>query len=95
MPFAIENQQIISRAVDLSQANLSADSVALLSADHAKYFGLEGPAARIWQLLAKPITFQALVQLLLEEYQVDESRCRDEVGRVLAEMRAEGLIKVS
>lgn len=69
------------------------DSVLLLNAETGRYHGLNPVAARIWDLLAEPITQDALIAKLLTEFDVSPEECRDQVSAFLGDLRERGLLK--
>ena len=74
-------------------ADLSADEKALLSAERGKYYGLNSPAARIWDLLAAPATLHELCDVLRSEFDVEAAECSRDTAELVAEMVAEGLLE--
>jgi hypothetical protein len=50
--------------------------------------------ARVWDLLKQPQSVTELRNALLDEYEVDEVRCGDDLLALLETMRSEGLIEV-
>jgi hypothetical protein len=70
------------------------DEVILMSFEADSYFGLDPVASSIWQLIDKqPSTIDELVQLLLEEYEIDEHSCRNDVQKFIDEMSEKKLIQ--
>jgi hypothetical protein len=81
-------------AVMRSEVPLSAsidDEVVMLDPATSRYFGVADTAARIWQLLAAPLTVPAIVEQLVAEYEVDEPTCTTEVTAFLDALLAAGL----
>ncbi|HRX36016.1 MAG TPA: PqqD family peptide modification chaperone [Aestuariivirga sp.] len=86
-------QTVVVRKPVQHEARLSESSLALLDAEAGKYFGLEDTAARIWQLIAEPISVRQIVDALTRDYQVDEATCRRDVATFLDELADQGLIR--
>jgi hypothetical protein len=84
---------MLSRTENLLSTQLDEETV-LMSIDAGAYYGLEGPARSIWEILETPLTFSALVDRLVEEYHVSPEICAADVERFLAEMEREGLLRV-
>jgi hypothetical protein len=84
---------MLSRTENLLSTQLDEETV-LMSIDAGAYYGLEGPARSIWEILETPLTFSALVDRLVEEYRVSPETCAADVERFLAEMEREGLLRV-
>lgn len=69
------------------------EEVVLMSIEAGFYFGLETVGSRIWELLSeKPATFDELVTLLMDEYEVDEETCRADVQSFIEDMYSKKLI---
>jgi hypothetical protein len=83
----------LSRVQNLLSTELDQETV-LMSIDAGAYYGLEGPARSIWEILETPLTFSALVDRLVEEYQVSPETCAADLKRFLSEMEREGLLRV-
>jgi hypothetical protein len=71
------------------------DDLVLLNPATEIFFSLNETAERIWELLASPMTEEALVRALRQEYEVDESHCRDAVSAFLREAQTHGVIQTS
>jgi hypothetical protein len=70
------------------------DEVVLLAFDAGKYFGLRGVAARIWELLESGTTVDAIVEVLMEEFEApDENTTRADVSKTVERLLREGLIQ--
>ncbi|HKX29751.1 MAG TPA: PqqD family protein [Blastocatellia bacterium] len=66
----------------------------LLNMATEQYYGLDDVGTRIWQLLSeygKPV---AVLEQLRQHYRVDEGTLRRDLGAFIAELQAEGLVKV-
>jgi len=83
----------LSRVQNLLSTELDQETV-LMSIDAGAYYGLEGPARSIWEILETPLTFSALVDRLVEKYQVSPETCAADLERFLSEMEREGLLRV-
>ena len=91
MRFGSEDR--LSRVQNLLSTELDQETV-LMSIDAGAYYGLEGPARSIWEILETPLTFSALVDRLVEEYQVSPETCAADLERFLSEMERVGLLRV-
>lgn len=69
------NEQIIDGELD--------DNQVMMHLDKGKFFGLNPVAKRIWQLIENPKTIEEIIALLLEEYDVQETQCLQEVNEFL------------
>jgi hypothetical protein len=83
----------LSRVQNLLSAEFDQETV-LMSIDAGAYYGLEGTARSIWEILETPLTFSDLMDRLAEEYKVSPETCAADVERFLGEMDREGLLRV-
>lgn len=67
----------------------------LLHVDGGACVSLTGPSARLWALLAEPVSAAEAARQLVQEYVVDESDCRQQVLEHFRSLCTEGLISVS
>jgi Coenzyme PQQ synthesis protein D (PqqD) len=67
---------------------------AILNLKNSVYYGMNPVGARVWNLLKQPTSITELRNVLLEEYEVDATRCADDLLALLETMRSEGLIEV-
>jgi hypothetical protein len=67
---------------------------AILNLKNSVYYGMNPVGARVWDLLKQPKSVTELRNVLLEEYEVDEVRCGDDLLALLETMRSEGLIEI-
>ncbi len=58
------------------------------------YYSLDAIGTRVWDLIQKPSSIADIYAALVQEYQVEESQCRDDVYALLDTLAAEGLLEV-
>jgi hypothetical protein len=90
----LQPQSLLSRAPEPLAADLAGETV-LMSLESGSYYGLEGTARRIWELLAAPTTFEALAGALASEYDVAPERAAEDLRPFLDDLRREGLLVVA
>ena len=79
------SQEVLSSKID--------EEVILMSIEADSYFGIDPVGSHIWELLSKqPATTNELVQILMEEYEVDEETCRKDVQTFVDDMSLRKLI---
>jgi len=81
------------RAHEILSTELDQETV-LMSIDAGAYYGMGDTARSIWEKLATPMTFSALVDELVLEYEVPPEACAEDLQGFLAEMGREGLLRV-
>jgi hypothetical protein len=83
----------LSRTQEMLSTELDQETV-LMSIDAGAYYGLKGTAQSIWEHLKTPLTVSALVDCLVEEYQITPEACAADLELFLAELKEEGLLRV-
>ena len=81
-----------------SPAPLSTDlhnETVLMSLESGSYYGLEGTARRIWELLSTPCTLSDLSLQLSKEFKVAPDQCAKEILPFIEQMRGEGLLVIT
>lgn len=86
-------EDMLYRTQEMLSTELDQETV-LMSIDAGAYYGLAGPARSIWEKLKTPITFSALVDLLVKEYEVTPESCAADLQGFLSEMEQKGLLRV-
>ena len=69
-----------------------ADEVVLLNPQNEHYYGLDAVGARAWHLLKDQTDPSQVLSQLLNEYDVEECVLRRDLGRLLQELAAGGLV---
>lgn len=68
------------------------DELLMMDTTQGKYFSLKGVGARIWELLAAPISVDALVTALTDEYEVEADTARQQAETFVTALRQRGLV---
>ena len=76
---------------DVLAAHLEGEAV-LLDLKTKQYYQLNAPAARIWSGLEQALEPQRIVDALVDEFAVDAATAQAEMERVIADLRARGLV---
>jgi hypothetical protein len=66
----------------------------LLNLQNESYFGLDRVATRMWQLLQRDGEMERVIARMLSEYDVDETRLRSDLARLIARLEEAGLVSV-
>jgi hypothetical protein len=70
-------------------------AVVLMSVARGNCYALDNSAARIWKLLASPLSLAGLCGALGREYEVEPENCRRDVLSFLEQLRDENLIDIA
>ena len=58
------------------------------------YFGLDDVGTRIWHLVGEHGSTEKVIAALLAEYEVDETRLRHSVDRLIRQLQEKGLVRL-
>lgn len=64
----------------------------MMSIEKGKYFSLEGPSGRIWELLESPAKLSEIHEKLVDEYDVAPDVCEKQLLALVTEMRDQELV---
>lgn len=70
------------------------DELVLLDLRDGVFYGLEDVGAQIWELLQKPISVAAIREALVAQYDVEPTRCEQDVRTLLGELASKGLVEI-
>jgi hypothetical protein len=65
----------------------------LLDLESEHYFGLDAVGTRIWGLLGEGVSVAAMVDTLLQEYEVERATLEADVAELLSRLAEAGLIR--
>jgi hypothetical protein len=71
------------------------DETVLLDLDSENYFGLDSVGTRIWQLLNEGQDEVAIVNTLVDEYEVEREVLEKDISGLLNRLNEAGLIKIA
>jgi hypothetical protein len=86
-----DKEIIYQRSPDQISANIDDDEVVLHMTDGV-YYSLNRTGRETWQLLEEPKTLDAIVDRLMETFEVDRSFCLESVRALLEDMEAAKLV---
>ncbi len=69
------------------------EEVVMLDMDSGFYFGLNSVASVIWGLLAVEINFEALIDKLMVQFEVERSICETDTRELLDQMLEKNIIR--
>jgi hypothetical protein len=70
------------------------EEIVMMSIENSEYYGLDPVASRIWELLDKPATIDEIVKNLLQEYEIDEKTCLEDVLEFSEELLGKNIIVI-
>jgi hypothetical protein len=86
-------QSVVVAASEQVSCPLGEES-AILNLKNSVYYGMNPVGARVWDMLKQPKSVREMRDILLQEYEVEEDRCHNDLLALLETMRSEGLIVV-
>lgn len=90
----IESTSILQRGKDIPFSQLD-DELLAIDAQAGYCYSLNETAGRVWDLLATPMSLEAICAQLRRVYVVDEQTCRREVTALLQGLCDAGLVQVA
>ena len=70
------------------------DDVVILSLNKGVYYSLNICGSRIWSLIRKPVRVAEIRDAILEEFDIDEETCVNDLLSLLNTMEREGLVVI-
>ena len=89
----ISDSATVVTAPDLLATEFHSEFV-ILNLKDGVYYGLDDVGARVWMLLQSPLTVQTLRETLVSEYDVEPSRCDEDIQSLLGDLVSRGLVDV-
>ena len=83
---------VYHRARPLMEAELG-DELVTLDVDAGHCYGFNAVATSVWRLLEQPCSAATIQRALMEEYDVASDQCGQELGALIADLTARGLIR--
>jgi hypothetical protein len=90
---AVTLKSLVVRATHVVSAPIEEELV-MADVERGKYYGLDEIATAIWNGLEHRILVSDLCLQLMNDYDVDEKICREEVISFLHELQSRGLVDV-
>lgn len=73
-------------------SNVAGDIVAL-HVENGHCYGMEEVTVAVWDILAEPSDMATICSRLQDRYNVEPDRCRNDVERLMGQLRTEGLVE--
>ncbi len=89
----LTTDSIIIRSEQIVQTSVGEEIVAL-DGDKGEYYGADGVAADVMQMLDEKIAISAIIDRLLEKYEVERAKCETEVMEFLSDLLEKDVIKI-
>lgn len=83
--------------VTAARRQISADlggEILILSLDSGSYFLLSGAGVRVWESLGEPKSVAEIERTLLDTFDVDPERCRQDLDHLLRGLAERGLVEL-
>ena len=85
-------ERTYKRAIQVIEAGMGGELVAM-DVERGDCFGFNAVAAFVWRELEKPKSFGQLRDALLGEFDVSGEQCSTELGELLDDLVAKGLVR--
>jgi hypothetical protein len=92
----LKASQIVAspEAVSVDLSSNGVECVVILSLVDGVYYEIQGFGARLWEMVQTPLSFEELLNAILEEYEVEEERCAADLTVLLTDLHERGLVEV-
>ena len=87
-------RQTIEISPDVLFQEVSGETV-LLDLESEQYFGLDAVGTRIWTLIGEGVSIGAMIDTLLQEYEVERATLEADLADLLARLAEAGLIRLA
>ena len=88
------NRATITRSPNHVATDMAGETV-VLDMKSGMYYGMDGVAGLIWNLLETPQTLEDIHKAVLAEYEIDQESCERDVATFVSALQSAGLIEVT
>lgn len=67
----------------------------ILALDTGTYYGLDGVGRLVWESVQTPLSIEAVCDVVMKQYDVDASRCQNDVIKLAAHLMEAGLLELA
>ena len=89
----IELKTVVNQSKDIDATDLNGEKV-MMNLDKGKYFAMNGVGSRIWDIIHEPIEVQEIINILQQEYEVEDEVCSNNVFEFLGRLKDDELISI-
>jgi hypothetical protein len=93
VPEEISRASTVRISGDIVFRKLEGEAVILHLAT-GTYYGLDAVGTRIWELLREQARVDAIMEAILQQYEVEPARCEQDLLGLLRQLHAKGLIEI-
>lgn len=91
--FQINIESSILRNSDIEDSDIDGEKV-MMNLDKGQYFIMNPIGSRIWSIIESEIEVKKIINILLEEYEINEKTCEIETFKFLEKLKQAGLVVV-
>ena len=89
----LSSRSLIKRSPNHVATDMAGETV-VLDMKSGMYYGMDGVAGTIWNLLDEPRTLADIQAAVLAEYEIDVENCERDVLAFVESLRSAGLVEV-
>lgn len=89
----IKGDTLLKKSNDLIEANLG-ESLALMSIESGKYFGMNQVAKYIWKEMDEEISFDDLISRLINLFDIDSETCASNCREFLNQLYQKNMVNL-
>ncbi len=85
---------IIQKKTDVLTSDLDGEKV-MMSIEKGEYYGLGKTGTFIWDNIESPIKIKALIEMITENYNIDENKCFADIAPFIMDLIEKELVVVT
>lgn len=89
----MDKETLVLRKPGLIEAEVDGEIVAL-HVDNGTCYGFNTTASTVWRMIEQPMTFEAVRDALLRDFDVDPDTCASQLTDLLGELERDGLVEL-
>ncbi|MBO3699060.1 PqqD family protein [Roseivirga sp. E12] len=89
----IKGDTLLKKSDDLIEASLG-ESLALMSIESGKYFGMNQVAKYVWQAMNEEVSFDDLISKLISTFDIDTATCANDCRNFIQELHQKNMVLV-
>ena len=90
----INSTSVVHHCDDIISTTLD-NEVVVMSVDRGNYYSMDRVGSYIWQLMEKPLQFEALCSRITQHFNVERAECETDLLNFVHELAQEGLIDIT
>ncbi len=91
----IREDSLVTLSEDCVSTELADEEFVVLNLRDGMYYGLNATGSHIWRLIDEPRSLRDLLDRLVQRFDVDRARCREDLVALLNDLADKGLVRIT